>query len=183
MLGPNQLASLEMPPTLAKQMPDPGVGNGEVFTRRWVVELILDLVGYTADKDLAAQVIVEPSCGTGAFLLPILERLLESSSRHGHELSSLGNAILALDLLNSNAERALKAVALRLQEAGLDQDKSVELAASWVSTGISCFRDTGWDVRIMLSETLRTWRFAFKARPIFRRWSDGQKRPLRSLMQ
>lgn len=135
MPGPNQLALLEMPPTLAKQIPEPGVDYGEVFTRRWVVELILDLVGYTADKDLAAQVIVEPSCGTGAFLLPILERLLESSSRHGHELSSLGNAILALDLLNSNAERALKAVALRLQEAGLDQDKSVELAASWVSTG------------------------------------------------
>ena len=35
--------------------------HGEVFTRRWIVELILDLSGYTADRDLAAMLAVEPS--------------------------------------------------------------------------------------------------------------------------
>jgi hypothetical protein len=33
---------------------------GEVFTRRWVVDLILDLSGYTADRDLAGLVALEP---------------------------------------------------------------------------------------------------------------------------
>ncbi len=48
--------------------------HGEVFTRRWVVELILDLVGYTPDRDLAAMVALEPACGTGAFLVPMVEQ-------------------------------------------------------------------------------------------------------------
>lgn len=29
------------------------VEYGEVFTRRWVVDTILDLAGYTPDKDLS----------------------------------------------------------------------------------------------------------------------------------
>ena len=37
--------------------------HGEVFTRRWVVDLILDLVGYTADRDLGGLVAVEPRAG------------------------------------------------------------------------------------------------------------------------
>ena len=41
--------------------------HGEVFTRRWVVELILDLAGFTADRDLAAMVAVEPSCGADRY--------------------------------------------------------------------------------------------------------------------
>ena len=36
--------------------------HGEVFTRRWVVELILDLTGYTADRDLGGMLAIEPSC-------------------------------------------------------------------------------------------------------------------------
>ena len=44
--------------------------HGAVFTRRWVVELILDLAGYTPDKDLGGMVAVEPSCGAGAFWFP-----------------------------------------------------------------------------------------------------------------
>ena len=44
--------------------------HGEVFTRRWVVDLILDLAGYTPDRDLAANAALEPACGSGAFLVP-----------------------------------------------------------------------------------------------------------------
>ena len=62
--------------------------HGEVFTRRWIVELILDLVGYTPDRDLGALVLVEPSCGAGAFLIPVVERLIESCDRHGRPLST-----------------------------------------------------------------------------------------------
>ena len=120
---------------LAEITPDPLVDYGEVFTRRWVVELILDLVGYTADRDLAAQVVVEPSCGTGAFLLPIVDRLIESSTLHGHELRSIGDAVRAFDLLDANAEIARKAVARRLHEAGLSGEEPEEVARSWVTTG------------------------------------------------
>jgi adenine-specific DNA-methyltransferase len=46
------------------------VETGEVFTKRWIVDLILDLAGYTSDRDLATLTAVEPACGAGAFLVP-----------------------------------------------------------------------------------------------------------------
>ena len=114
---------------------DPGLDYGEVFTRRWVVDLILDLVGYTSDRDLASLVLVEPSCGTGAFLVPIVERLLESSKRHAHDPHSLAPALRAFDLLDANAERARKAVSDALEKCGVLRDVSEALARDWVTTG------------------------------------------------
>ena len=71
---------------------DPDGTHGEVFTRRWVVDLILDLAGYRAVEDLGASVIVEPGCGAGAFLGPIVERLVESCARSGRCLADMGQA-------------------------------------------------------------------------------------------
>lgn len=113
----------------------PGAEYGEVFTRRWVVELILDLVGFTSDRDLGAQVAVEPSCGTGAFLIPIAERLIQSAVDHGHDLRSLGPAIRAFDLLDSNAQRARKAVTSLLIEHGFEQEEADSMSEEWVTTG------------------------------------------------
>lgn len=135
MAASRQLSLLKGPMALAELVLDPGADYGEVFTRRWVVELILDLVGYTVDRDLASQVLVEPSCGTGAFLGPIVDRLVESSTRHGRDLPSLTKNVRAFDLLDANAERARKAVAVRLQQAGLTREEAEEVARSWVTTG------------------------------------------------
>jgi type I restriction-modification system DNA methylase subunit len=55
--------------------------RGAVFTRREVVEFVLDLAGYTADKPLHRARILEPSMGHGDFLLPVIDRLLESYYR------------------------------------------------------------------------------------------------------
>ena len=49
--------------------------KGVVYTRPWVADLILDLVGYRAGEDLAARYVVEPSAGEGAFLVPMIRRL------------------------------------------------------------------------------------------------------------
>ena len=114
--------------SLAELTPDPGADHGEVFTRRWVVEFILDLAGYTDDRDLGAFRLVEPSCGTGAFLLPILDRLIASAQHHGRELSSLGDVVQAFDLLDGNAALARKTVAVRLQEEGPTADDACDLA-------------------------------------------------------
>lgn len=121
--------------TLADLAPDPGAEYGEVFTRRWVVEMILDLVGYTEEKDLASQTLVEPSCGTGAFLVPIVDRLVQSCNAHGRDLATLDQAIFAFDLLEANVERARKAVAERLEEAGLEGTSAARLAEAWVTSG------------------------------------------------
>lgn len=42
---------------------------------------MLDIVGYTADKDLSTTRILEPSCGEGEFLIEIAKRLKSSSQR------------------------------------------------------------------------------------------------------
>jgi len=135
MAGARQLSLIEVPVALAELTRDPGADYGEVFTRRWIVELILDLIGYTEDKDLSARRLVEPSCGTGAFLGPVVDRLIGSCHRHGRDLGSIGGAVRAFDLLDANAERARKAAAGRLEEAGLDRSSANEMASTWVTTG------------------------------------------------
>ena len=79
---------------------------GEVFTRRWVVEVLLDLTGYTVDRDLAGVHLLEPACGSGAFLGPAVERLLRSARARGRDLSSLGVAMRAYDLQPDHVEAA-----------------------------------------------------------------------------
>ncbi len=123
----------------AKAMPswtvDPHGTHGEVFTRRWVVDLILDLAGYRAAEDLGASVIVEPACGAGAFLGPIVERLAESCRRYGRSLADMGQAIRALDVLDRNVGAARESVAARLVELGQPVDVAESLSSQWVSPG------------------------------------------------
>ena len=119
--------------------------HGEVFTRRWVVDLILDLAGYRAADDLGASVIVEPACGAGAFLVPIAERLVESCTRHGRSLADLGQAIRAFDVLDRNVDAARESVAARLVELGQPADVAASLSSQWVSRGDFLLGDCGFD--------------------------------------
>jgi hypothetical protein len=106
--------------------------HGEVFTRRWVVELILDLVGYTSDRDLASMVAVEPSCGSGAFLVPMTERLIESCRRHAKPLAEISGALRAYDVLPGNVELARKAIAKVLTDGRVDETSALALATGCV---------------------------------------------------
>ena len=115
--------------------PNSGGEHGEVFTRRWVVDLILDLVGYRPEADLGASTIVEPACGCGAFLLPIIERLSESCAMHGRALADLDDAIRGFDLLAHNAEHTRKAVVAKLLEFGESLSTAEHLAQLWVTRG------------------------------------------------
>ncbi len=103
-------------------------------SRRWVVEFILDLVGYRPAEDLSSRTIVEPACGSGAFLIPIVDRLVDSCRRHGTDLALADNAIRAFEVLDTNADLTRTAVAQRLGEHGLSVDLSEDLAHRWVRT-------------------------------------------------
>ena len=132
----------------ARAMPtwtiDPDGTHGEVFTRRWVVDLILDLVGYRTADDLGASVIVEPACGSGAFLVPIAERLAESCARYGRSVADMGQAIRAFDVLDRNVGAARESVAARLVELGQPADVAESLSSQWVSQG-DFLLGTGFD--------------------------------------
>src|ERR1700678_209282 len=72
--------------------------KGGVYTKRWVVELLLDLAGYRPEANLVDSVAVEPAAGDGAFLGPIIERLAESCQKLGRPLSDCRNSLLAYEL-------------------------------------------------------------------------------------
>jgi adenine-specific DNA-methyltransferase len=114
--------------------PDEQGEHGEVFTRSWVVEFILDLCGYTEDRNLASLVAVEPSCGSGAFLVPMVKRLSASLRRHHQTLDDAIEAISAFDLLPRNAHRARESIVAALVSEGWPRAKSKQMATLWVST-------------------------------------------------
>ncbi|WP_218926008.1 Eco57I restriction-modification methylase domain-containing protein [Xylanimonas oleitrophica] len=115
---------------------------GEVFTRRWVVDTILDLVGYTADRDLAATTLVEPSVGSGAFLGPVVDRLTASAAARGVPLESLTGAIRGYDLQRSHVETSRALVVERLTATGGDEATARMLAESWLHVGDFLLDDT-----------------------------------------
>jgi hypothetical protein len=87
------------------------VGRGEVYTSWLVVNAMLDLVGQETER--IESRFLEPACGTGNFLVAILERKLAvvaSRYRRG-QLDYERNAILAvsslygIDILEDNVAR------------------------------------------------------------------------------
>jgi hypothetical protein len=118
------------------------VEYGEVFTRRWVVETILDLVGYTDDVDLSQVVLVEPSVGSGAFLEPIVERLAVSAVRHHVPWEALERAIHGYDLQAQHVETCRATAARILEAAGADAEVAARLATAWVQVGDFLLEET-----------------------------------------
>jgi len=83
--------------------------HGEVFTPRWLVDDMLDLV--KPETERIDSRFLEPACGSGNFLVPILERKLTAvQARHGRsEFEKRHYALFALmcvygiELLADNA--------------------------------------------------------------------------------
>lgn len=111
------------------------VEYGEVFTRRWVVDAILDMVGYTPDRDLSGTRLIEPSIGSGAFIVPVVERLIASAKSHGVALTDLGNAIFGLDLQPEHVQSSRLAVMQLLTVAGASDEQASTLAERWLVSG------------------------------------------------
>jgi hypothetical protein len=106
--------------------------RGAVFTRREVVDFILDLVGYTSDQPLQTQRLLEPSFGGGDFLLPAVERLLTSYQRHTEcdPVADLSPAIRAVELHRASFEETAFALEALLRSFGLGQTQASSLTSS-----------------------------------------------------
>jgi len=106
-----------------------------VYTKAWVVDLILDLAGYTADKDLAAAVAVEPAAGDGAFVVPMARRLIASCRRYGRPIHDCTDGLIAYEIDEIGANAARFAVETLLHELGVARDEAGRVAAGWVRNG------------------------------------------------
>ncbi len=126
------MAAPVVPHDLAADLVDADGEHGEVFTRPWVVELILDLVGYTPDRDLATVAIIEPACGTGAFLGPLVSRLSESCRLRNRPIMDAAGALRAFDLLPTNVQQAREVVIKVLNEDGWPATDIEVVVSLWV---------------------------------------------------
>jgi Eco57I restriction-modification methylase len=123
-----------VPPGVVKLAPV-GEAKGVVYTKLWVADLILDLTGYQPAEDLAARYAVEPSVGEGAFLVPMIRRLLRSLRAHGRRLDDCRDSIHAYELDADSAARAAELAASELRRRGASDVLAGEIADGWVSVG------------------------------------------------
>lgn len=113
--------------------------RGAYFTRREVVEFILDLVGYSVEQPLHTMRILEPSFGGGDFLIPIVERLLESFRKHskrpGGKFKALASAIRGVELHRESFQSTRKKVADLLATSGVSPEDIEVILDAWLIHG------------------------------------------------
>ncbi len=113
--------------------------RGAIFTRREVVDFILDLTGYTVDADLARTRILEPSFGEGDFLVAIVERLLGSYKLAGGQIEdvyeNLAQCVRGVELHPESYKHTSSKIKDVLAENGVPPETSKKLAASWLLQG------------------------------------------------
>lgn len=112
-----------------------GEVHGVVLTKPHIVELILDLAGYKATRDLTAKKILEPSCGDGVFVVAAVQRLLSSARRYKVKPHRLIDCVRAFDIDRSSVDRTRGAVRTLLEKSGVRAIDAVTLAAAWVVHG------------------------------------------------
>ena len=112
--------------------------RGAIFTRQEVVNFILDLVGYSSTRPLYELRLLEPSFGDGDFILPAIDRLLDSWLAKGkaeNPLEELGNCIRAVELHRDTFSRTYAAVIERLMNAGIATRIATAIADRWLLQG------------------------------------------------
>jgi hypothetical protein len=112
---------------------------GAIFTKREVVEFMLDLAGYGVEKDLTQASLLEPSFGQGDFLLVAVERLLDSALQyHGpffDAVSLLRNALRAVELHQETFTAMRSTLLLFLEERGIEPQDALQLVDAWLIQG------------------------------------------------
>ncbi|MHB8845018.1 MAG: Eco57I restriction-modification methylase domain-containing protein [Nitrospirota bacterium] len=113
--------------------------RGAVFTRREVVEFILDLMGYTTTTTLHKKRLLEPSFGEGAFLLVAAERLLDAyrshESKHADPVADLKDSIRAIELHRKSFFETRLMLRNLLREKGIANAATEELLDAWLIQG------------------------------------------------
>jgi len=112
-----------------------GESHGVVLTKPHIVELILDLSGYTEHQDLPSMTLLEPACGRGVFLAAAATRLARAAKRQGIAISELGSALTAFDIDPQHVSDTRSRVASLLRNHGLASRSAGALAAKWVQHG------------------------------------------------
>ncbi len=108
-----------------------GEATGEVFTRPEVVAYMLDSVRHCGGvKSLAGLRVLEPSCGDGAFVLPLVEAWLAETPDFW---SAASEAFLcACDISADSIAKLREALKSRLAAAGCPSVRADALLSRWL---------------------------------------------------
>ncbi|MDS4069756.1 MAG: TaqI-like C-terminal specificity domain-containing protein [Candidatus Competibacter sp.] len=113
--------------------------RGSVFTRREVVDFILDLVGYTIDHPLRQFRLIEPAFGDGGFLLPVVERLLTAYRTQVQDGSAivddLSAAIRAVEVHGESIDQTRAKLLGTLRQHGVSTENARNLLDAWIIEG------------------------------------------------
>lgn len=112
-----------------------GEFRGAIFTRREVVDFILDLVGYVASEPLQEMSLLEPSFGEGDFLLPVIERLLtawNNAATQSKSRGSIDHCIRAVELHRDTYSRTRSKVLNTLIANGVELGEAERLVDLWL---------------------------------------------------
>lgn len=110
--------------------------RGAIFTKPKVVHFILDLVGYRPNKELHTLKMLEPSFGHGSFLLPIVDRLLDSWKCSGSDdPSELNDALRAVELHADSFNTTSQILLSKLCNAGFAREQASSLVSHWLVEG------------------------------------------------
>jgi hypothetical protein len=123
------------PPGTTPRFLAPQEKNGVVYTRSWVVDLMLDLAGYTTGHDLQPLLIVEPASGNGRFVLAIVQRLIDSCRTFNRPMESTTCSLLTCELDPESSRQCRTAVVDLLIDSGTSPEIAAKLAEGWVRTG------------------------------------------------
>lgn len=107
--------------------------RGAIFTKQSVVEFMLDLVGYTTDRDLVSLSLLEPSFGGGRFVLAVVDRLLEVWKKNGSgDASALSGCLRAVELDTATYLGFRETLGARLVGAGIDVAEAYSVVDAWL---------------------------------------------------
>ena len=111
--------------------------RGAVFTRREVVDFILDLLGYTSDLALHRWRILEPSFGEGDFLLVVVDRLAKAWRNQDRDarnaFEDLRDSVRAVELHRGSFAATRPKVVSLLARQGVATATAERLADVWLT--------------------------------------------------
>ncbi|MDP2680434.1 MAG: TaqI-like C-terminal specificity domain-containing protein [Rhodoferax sp.] len=111
-----------------------GEKRGAVFTRREVVDFMLDLAGYTSNRPLHTLRLLEPSFGGGEFLLAAVERLLTAFQAAGGA-GDLSPCIRAVELHHETFAQTQGHLERLLLRFDFSKPEAARLLNTWLISG------------------------------------------------
>lgn len=113
--------------------------RGAIFTRREVVDFILDLVGYSTEYPLHEYRLLEPAFGDGDFLIPIVDRLLAAYTAQVPDctkvVEDLADSIRAVEVHRQSITDTQTKLLGVLRKYGIAEENAQRLLQVWVIEG------------------------------------------------